>query len=100
VSDATIFADNTPGNVANNSSARRIGKTLPAMDGELDNDGDEFAGPGNGVSVCLTVEHDNLSVARHRLDVCHDVDCTCTTTRHYNRPASRTGHSTLNFGAH
>lgn len=28
---ATIFADNTPGNVANNSSARRIGNTLPAI---------------------------------------------------------------------
>jgi hypothetical protein len=47
VSDATIFADNTPGNVANNSSARRIGNTLPAIDGELDNEGvDELAGPG------------------------------------------------------
>jgi hypothetical protein len=69
VSDATIFADKIPGNVANNSSARRIGNTLPAMDGELDNEGDEFAGPGNGVSVCLTVEHDNLSVVRHRLCV-------------------------------
>jgi hypothetical protein len=65
VSDATIFADNTPGNVASNSSARRIGRTLPAMDGELDNDGDEFAGPGNGISVCLTVEHDEMSAALH-----------------------------------
>jgi hypothetical protein len=29
--DATIFADNTPGSVVNNSSARRIGSTLPAI---------------------------------------------------------------------
>jgi hypothetical protein len=36
-SETTIFAETTPGNVANNSSARRIGNTLPAIDsGELD----------------------------------------------------------------
>jgi hypothetical protein len=55
------------------------------MDGELDKEGvDELAGPGNGVSVCLTVEHDNLSVAPHRLYVCHDVHYACTTTTHHH----------------
>ena len=35
------------------------------MDGELDNEGDEFAGPGNGISVGLTVEYDEMSAALH-----------------------------------
>src|SRR3712207_4148984 len=50
VSPAMIFAEITPGNVESNSSARRIGSTLPAIgEGER---GDELAGRVTDDSSC------------------------------------------------